>query len=520
MFKKIFSGVLAMVMVISLCSSVLAEENITVKLDDTVMEFEAQPQMINDRTMVPFWEIFEAMGALVAYNVDTQTVSARKSFCTVEATIGKEIIVVNGEEKEIDVAPVIMDDIVFVPVRFIAEAFNSTVEWDGETNTVIITSGELGDNKEYSQKVGNVAFGYFWHPNSSNNEYPDYIKEEVAESVETIKKLQNENTVSFAFATDLHYSKSANHDVRTKRMTNAYKYIAEKTGIDMFILGGDYVNDGTKEYKLNNYTELVKHLDGINYFPVNGNHDDNSIWDAYLGADKSVNHLTAAELYDTFYSHLEKTDVEFDEENKGLYYMLDDAESKVRYIFLDAYDMEEIYDDNGLLLYKKQYLSAFSQKQIDWFVNKALSFDEEGWSIVLVSHSVVLPGKTAAESEHIGLLNEILSAYRAGEKLQAKYNEGYFEVSVDADFEETKRGEIVGVFAGHSHNDVCVTDEYNIPYINTGSAIMYKDNGLRTDGDKTEMLFDVITIDKEKQIIYMTRVGAGEDREVSYSYPK
>ena len=303
-------------------------------------------------------------------------------------------------------------------------------------------------------------------------------------------------------------------------MTNAYKYIAEKTGIDMFILGGDYVNDGTKEYKLNNYTELVKHLDGINYFPVNGNHDDNSIWDAYLGADKSVNHLTADELYDTFYIHLEKTDVEFDEENKGLYYMLDDAESKVRYIFLDAYDMEEIYDDNGLLLYKKQYLSAFSQKQIDWFVNKALSFDEEGWSIVLVSHSVVLPGKTAAESEHIGLLNEILSAYRAGEKLQAKYNEGYFEVSVDADFEETKRGEIVGVFAGHSHNDVCVTDEYNIPYINTGSAIMYKDNGLRTDGDKTEMLFDVITIDKEKQIIYMTRVGAGEDREVSYSYPK
>ena len=498
----------------------MSNKIISIKLDDAVIEFEIQPRIINDIIMTPFGPIFDALGALAAYNVDTQTISARKSFCTVEATIGKKTAVVNGQEREMDAAPVIIEATTFVPVRFIAEAFNNTVEWDRETNTVIITSGELGDSKEYSQKVGKVAVGYFWHPNSSNDEYPDYIKEEVAESIETIKSVQNENTVSFVFATDVHYSKSTNHDIRMKRLTNAFKDIAEKTGIDMVVLGGDYVNDGVKEYKLDNYAELVKHLDGINYFPTNGNHDDNSIWDVYLEAPKSTNHLTTAEMYDTFYSHLEKKDVMFGDENKGLYYMLDDNEGKVRYIFLDSHDMEEIYDDNGLLLYKKQHISAFSQKQIDWLVNKALSFDEEGWGVVILAHSIMVPGRTASEIEYIGFLSEILGAYRAGEKLQAKYNEGYFEISVDVDFASTKRGEVMGVFAGHTHNDLCTTDENNIPYINTSCVIMYKGDESRTDGDKTEMLFDVVTIDKEKQIIYITRVGAGEDREVSYSYSK
>lgn len=38
----------------------------------------------------------------------------------------------------------------------------------------------------------------------------------------------------------------------------------------------------------------------------------------------------------------------------------------------------------------------------------------------------------------------------------------------------------------------------------------------RADGDKTEILFDIVTIDKNERKIYLTRMGAGEDRVVSY----
>lgn len=38
----------------------------------------------------------------------------------------------------------------------------------------------------------------------------------------------------------------------------------------------------------------------------------------------------------------------------------------------------------------------------------------------------------------------------------------------------------------------------------------------RRDGDKTELLYDIVTIDKKKRRIFITRVGAGKDREISY----
>lgn len=38
----------------------------------------------------------------------------------------------------------------------------------------------------------------------------------------------------------------------------------------------------------------------------------------------------------------------------------------------------------------------------------------------------------------------------------------------------------------------------------------------RAGGDKSEVLFDIVTVDKGKRTVYLTRVGAGEDREVKY----
>ena len=38
----------------------------------------------------------------------------------------------------------------------------------------------------------------------------------------------------------------------------------------------------------------------------------------------------------------------------------------------------------------------------------------------------------------------------------------------------------------------------------------------RTDGDKTELLFDIVTINKKERTIYVTRVGSGEDRVIKY----
>jgi len=46
---------------------------------------------------------------------------------------------VNGEKKEMDTAPLIQDDRVMVPIRFVSEALGYRVNWDGEERKVTIT---------------------------------------------------------------------------------------------------------------------------------------------------------------------------------------------------------------------------------------------------------------------------------------------------------------------------------------------------------------------------------------------
>ena len=58
--------------------------------------------------------------------------------------------------------------------------------------------------------------------------------------------------------------------------------------------------------------------------------------------------------------------------------------------------------------------------------------------------------------------------------------------------------------------------EYDgIWYIEKGCSVMYTgatDCIPHKDGDKSELLFDVLTIFPSKRTVYMTRVGVAEDR--------
>ncbi len=69
-----------------------------------------------------------------------------------ELVIGNYKIFVNGEEREMDVAPFIQSSRTFVPVRFVSEGLNEKVAWNGKTREVIISGSksillEIGDRK-------------------------------------------------------------------------------------------------------------------------------------------------------------------------------------------------------------------------------------------------------------------------------------------------------------------------------------------------------------------------------------
>ena len=98
------------------------------------------PIIIEGRTLVPLRMIFEKLGASVEWNENTQTVNSKKGNITVIMKIGNNVFYKNGIPIKLDVAPQIVGERTLVPVRAIAEAFDCSVDWDSETQTVTITN--------------------------------------------------------------------------------------------------------------------------------------------------------------------------------------------------------------------------------------------------------------------------------------------------------------------------------------------------------------------------------------------
>ena len=114
------------------------EDKIEVRINKTELTFDVEPQIINDRTMVPFRTIFETLGAEVSWDEETSTATGKKEDIEIRITNNSNTAYINGEEVTTDVAPTIIDGRFLVPVRFISETFGCYVYWDSAETTVFI----------------------------------------------------------------------------------------------------------------------------------------------------------------------------------------------------------------------------------------------------------------------------------------------------------------------------------------------------------------------------------------------
>jgi len=90
------------------------------------------------RTLVPLRFISEALGAEVAWDGETKTVTITKGEDVISYTVGEMKADKNGEEITFDTYGMIKEDRTFVPVRYISELLGCSVDWDGATKTVKI----------------------------------------------------------------------------------------------------------------------------------------------------------------------------------------------------------------------------------------------------------------------------------------------------------------------------------------------------------------------------------------------
>lgn len=115
-------------------------ENIKISIDGNMLTgLDQPPVMVNNRTLVPVRALYEALGAEISWNPDTETVTATKDGETIQMTIGSKEIYKNGSfHCTTDVSPKIINNRTLIPARLAAELYSRTVGWEQTTQTVTI----------------------------------------------------------------------------------------------------------------------------------------------------------------------------------------------------------------------------------------------------------------------------------------------------------------------------------------------------------------------------------------------
>ncbi|MBK5246457.1 MAG: N-acetylmuramoyl-L-alanine amidase [Peptostreptococcaceae bacterium] len=115
------------------------QNSIKIFVNGEKLAFDVEPFIESRRTLVPIRRIFEAFGAVVTWDEQTQTAAVRKGNDNISFTINNNVAVINGVNEQMKVAARIVDGgRTVVPLRFLSEALGYNVEWDGVTQTIKI----------------------------------------------------------------------------------------------------------------------------------------------------------------------------------------------------------------------------------------------------------------------------------------------------------------------------------------------------------------------------------------------
>ena len=107
----------------------------TLFVNGKAYEKDAAPVIMNNRTLVPIRFVTESLGGKVAWNGE-----AKEVILTID---GKEIkMTIDKTLEKYGVAPVIINDRTFVPVRFVTDELGATTVWDAASKIATITKTE------------------------------------------------------------------------------------------------------------------------------------------------------------------------------------------------------------------------------------------------------------------------------------------------------------------------------------------------------------------------------------------
>ncbi len=134
--KKVLAIFLTLIMVFGATAAFAAD--ITVKVNDEVVDFDREPYEENGKVMIPYRFVAEKLGAFIAWDGETKTVFTTLGDAVSTMQIGNSKIFSENGTLEADVAPSLLIDRTFVTEEILEFALGVQVSYDEATSTVTI----------------------------------------------------------------------------------------------------------------------------------------------------------------------------------------------------------------------------------------------------------------------------------------------------------------------------------------------------------------------------------------------
>jgi len=143
--KALQTAGLAVVALTGFGWSQAAHAAIHINLNGQPLATSVAPVSYNNRTLVPMRDIFEALGATIQWHPVTQNVTAQKDLTNITLQINNPIAIINGRRVQLDQPPLVINNRTMVPLRFVAEALDAKVDWNGAAELVAITTANANN---------------------------------------------------------------------------------------------------------------------------------------------------------------------------------------------------------------------------------------------------------------------------------------------------------------------------------------------------------------------------------------
>lgn len=345
--------------------------------------------------------------------------------------------------------------------------------------------------------------------------------------INTLAENAGNELVQFVWFSDAHIYAG---NQKVKNIGSATNYAASKFDIPLIVSTGDSMaqdSPSTEAGVMSLYTAVKEFYAPINkskFLNIMGNHD--GMW-----GTKTVNGSTVSyvkqfpknKMYNILFKE-QALDFRRHFSDYGLYYYVDNAPQKTRFIMLDNhFGADDSTDSDGYAVYNRFKNFVYGQNQFEWLCNEALQLPN-GYSAVIFTHSPIDTNSDEALLKGIIDAFNNKTSYSGTADVSGEYwgnsveNDSYSTESISVDFTNAA-GEIIALFTGHMHKDIVNTTLLTCPMITittAGGDVRDSNAPVRTVSTATETAFDIVSIDKANRVIHCTRLGVGDDREIDF----